>query len=646
MTLAKGVSDMKATFCGLTYATLYKVSVLAQNRNQFGPPASVEIWTSVGQPSSPPNPVVLAVTNLTVTLRIEPVVLNTGPLSGYYIVVKINASDVIAKRSVESGLNAVDPANDLNLEGYTCAWLSPDQVVPRSNFTVGDGKVYGYFSNRELETNKYYVFYYVVSSSLDGDTKMSFSQTLQPVKALQAAEEISTSPPKTESPSQIDLKVLAATMSLLALLILVLVLLFYFCYWRKRFVSEKDEDKVILGDSSLVTFDSQYQTTKKWSDIWSLEAFRHPIYSDDYEGLERALQSANQPPISIEEEFERLPNESMFACEVAKEIENRSKNRFEHILAYDHTRVKLRNCVGSDYINANYIFSNSSKGGKTYIAAQSPFSPQTICDFWSMIYCKKISTIIFLSKLMEDNVVKCEQYWPEDDYLRKYGKIFVLKKGTQKFANFIIRTFEISISSNLHDNKSFTLKQYHFLSWNSSNQLLNILEFWRKVRLDASSSCWLVHCSTGISRTGVFLAFDTCLRSSKRNKLVNVFQTCLNMRGSRPTMVRSLKHYHMIYDLLFEALQIPYKEWFIDRNNMATLFNELKHVDTSTKSSSLKEQFHLLERFSSRPNEKLCSVGMSPQNKKKNRFSTIDFIPRDEDRVRLHKLENSSNTFI
>ena len=636
---------MQATFYGLAYATLYKISVFAQNRNQFGPPTSVEIWTSVGQPSSPPTPIVLGVTNLTVTLRIEPVVLNTGPLSGYYIVVKVNSTNVIAKRSVESELNAVDPAKDLNLEGYTCAWLSPDQVVTRSNFTVGDGKVYGHFSNRELETNKYYVFYYVVSSSLDGDTKMSFAQTLQPVKALLTADEISTFPLKTESPPQNDIKVLATVMSLLVLLILVLILLFYFCYWRKRFVSEKDEDKVMLGDSSLVTFDSQYQAIKKWSDVWSLEAFRHPIYSDDYEGLEVTLQSAKQPPISIEEEFERLPSNSMFACEVAKETENRSKNRFEHILAYDHTRVKLRNCIGSDYINANYIFSDAKKGGKTYIAAQSPFSPQTICDFWSMIYCKKIPAIIFLSQLVEDNVVKCEQYWPEDDYLRKYGKIFVLKKGTQRFANFIIRTFEISIYSDLPDSKSFTSKQYHFLSWNSSNQLLNILEFWRKVRLDAGPS-WLVHCSTGISRTGVFLAFDSCLRSSKRNKLVNVFQTCLNMRGSRPSMVRSLKHYHMIYDLLFEALQIPFREQFIDQSNMATLFNELKHVDTSTKISSLKEQFYLLERFSCRPNEKQCSVGMSLQNKLKNRFSAIDFIPRDEDRVRLHKLENSSNTFI
>ena len=46
------------------------------------------------------------------------------------------------------------------------------------------------------------------------------------------------------------------------------------------------------------------------------------------------------------------------AKEASLQAENRAKNRYTNILAYDHSRVKLSfvdDEPGSDYINASYI---------------------------------------------------------------------------------------------------------------------------------------------------------------------------------------------------------------------------------------------------------------------------------------------------
>ncbi|ESO12826.1 hypothetical protein HELRODRAFT_134015, partial [Helobdella robusta] len=242
------------------------------------------------------------------------------------------------------------------------------------------------------------------------------------------------------------------------------------------------------------------------------------------------------------------------SCDTAKRPENKSKNRFDHILAYDHSRVILQDKENvSDYTNANYI--SSRHGAKSYIASQGPFNPQTICDFWSVVYTEEVSCIIFLSQLAENDVVKCERYWPEDDLMRKYGEVIVKKIRMEKYANFIIRTFILINDSESLNQESQRVTQFHFTSWKSNEySILKLLEFWQKVKNDKNGQRlpWLVHCSTGISRSAVFLAMENCL-GGKRSHGVNVYQCCNRMRKCRPWMVKTLKHYQLIYDLLYEA---------------------------------------------------------------------------------------------
>ncbi|ELT93007.1 hypothetical protein CAPTEDRAFT_98792, partial [Capitella teleta] len=75
-----------------------------------------------------------------------------------------------------------------------------------------------------------------------------------------------------------------------------------------------------------------------------------------------------KPKVNCESEYQKLPQGSLFPCKAAKMSANKEKNRFEHILPYDHSRVVLKNRA-NDYINASYI--DGYDAPKAYISAQS-----------------------------------------------------------------------------------------------------------------------------------------------------------------------------------------------------------------------------------------------------------------------------------
>lgn len=57
------------------------------------------------------------------------------------------------------------------------------------------------------------------------------------------------------------------------------------------------------------------------------------------------------------EEFGSIEMAQAFPCDAATQPANRSKNRYNNIIPYDHSRVKLnsiRGQHGSTYINGNY----------------------------------------------------------------------------------------------------------------------------------------------------------------------------------------------------------------------------------------------------------------------------------------------------
>lgn len=92
--------------------------------------------------------------------------------------------------------------------------------------------------------------------------------------------------------------------------------------------------------------------------------------------------------------------------------ENRLKNRYGNIMAYDHSRVELtpsNNDPATTYVNANWINGYARK--REYIASQGPV-PNSFISHWRMIWQEKVEIIVMVTHEVEGNRMKCHRSEP------------------------------------------------------------------------------------------------------------------------------------------------------------------------------------------------------------------------------------------
>ncbi len=73
--------------------------------------------------------------------------------------------------------------------------------------------------------------------------------------------------------------------------------------------------------------------------------------------------------------------------------------------------------------------------------------PGTLVDFWRMMWQERPPIIVMLTNVMENNKIKCEQYWPESGK-KQFGPFTVAITDQQILADYTIRTLEASVSCN------------------------------------------------------------------------------------------------------------------------------------------------------------------------------------------------------
>ncbi|XP_056223519.1 receptor-type tyrosine-protein phosphatase beta-like [Seriola aureovittata] len=344
---------------------------------------------------------------------------------------------------------------------------------------------------------------------------------------------------------------LSAGMFLIGMMVAVVSLLVY----RQRL------RKVAVQENPLVRMSmwKEVPASGIYMGVRSNRRVTSPIKACHFESHLNKLQADSNYLLS--EEFEDLKdvgrNQTM---DVARVPENRGKNRYNNILPYDSTRVKLSYLEDdpcSDYINASYIPGNNYR--REYIATQGPL-PGTKDDFWRMVWEHGVYNVVMVTQCTEKGRVKCDQYWPADREPLYYGDLVIQMLSESVLPEWTIREFKITSESS----RSYprVLRHFHYTVWPDHGvpeSTQSLIQFVRTVRdyVDRSPStgATVVHCSAGVGRTGTFIALDRVLQQLDSKGTIDLYGCVFDLRLHRQHMVQTECQYAFLHQCVRDVLR-------------------------------------------------------------------------------------------
>jgi receptor-type tyrosine-protein phosphatase gamma len=315
--------------------------------------------------------------------------------------------------------------------------------------------------------------------------------------------------------------------------------------WEKIFSEQMDHSLISLNDAH-----SAVKLTKDSDQVKDQIA-------KEFEQLEESFYS----------EYEQIINSVEYIYSPAFEENNYCKNRYDNIIPLEQTRVCLKNysLIGlqTDYINANYIDNLSHSIERSYIACQAPL-PRTFSAFWLMIWEHNATTIVMLTRFIENGQSKADQYWP--NLVGQRAEIASLVITCQKInvinQHLIHRIFTLSSNRLSPDGETRTINHFQYLGWpdrgrpKSTKTIRYLIREINKPNIGPI----VVHCSAGVGRSGTFIAINLYLQEIRFNQEISIQDVVRHLRKQRMFMVQTSEQYMFIHQAVKDELSYSCKK--------------------------------------------------------------------------------------
>ncbi|XP_021175677.2 receptor-type tyrosine-protein phosphatase F isoform X19 [Fundulus heteroclitus] len=506
-----------------------------------------------------------------------------------------------------------------------------------ATFVLGDDKDYAGFRNKPLTNNQEYLCFVVAVLRNEGTDSTANYMTFS-ASPYSDPIQIKTKLPQGMDPPEM-LWVMGPVLAVVVIIIIVIAILLF----KKKRASPLPKDEHSGGVKDLLLANS--------SDPVEMRRLNYQTPGPSSHRCPNTPRMREHPPITVvdladhierlkandglrfSQEYESIDPGQQFTWENSNMEVNKPKNRYANVIAYDHSRVVLTSVdavPGSDYINANYI--DGYRKQNAYIATQGPL-PETLSDFWRMVWEQRSNTIVMMTRLEEKSRVKCDQYWPSRG-TETYGMIQVTMLDTVELATYSVRTFALYKNGSSEKRE---VRQFQFMAWPDHGvpeYPTPILAFLRRVKAcnPPDAGPMVVHCSAGVGRTGCFIVIDAMLERMKHEKTVDIYGHVTCMRAQRNYMVQTEDQYIFIHEALLEAATCGNTE--VPARNLYAHIQKLTQPPPGDTVTAMELEFKRLAN-SKAHTSRFISANL-PCNKFKNRL--VNIMPFESTRVCLQPI--------